>query len=282
MREGYERRFEHDEIVYWVDYGRKQVEYGIVDEQWSDCVCVDLLAHKCVFTVEGVPLSDWGSDYDKDRRIKLPKGYCSLNPDARGMLLRMIDYKPTADYYDVMNASMSMRTEDKDSIKRMYDMGYLIRKQPWHDGYIEFDIDKGTFAPYWKYCGGIRSKSIPTPYVYSMYDEAKTALEEYLAECERVCGLTEEQWMTEIATEKVEMWAKMYCVPDRKKQDTLAFILSMPEFPMIDVRIFSGHIQCSNLIRTKDNGKRRWWTIDEDTIRDFRLYHEHKKKYANT
>jgi len=74
MRKGFENRFKSGDMVYWHRQkgNRHFVEYGIVDEQFSDVVCVDLLEFKERRLVNGIPINDF-PNYTEFK--KLPKDW---------------------------------------------------------------------------------------------------------------------------------------------------------------------------------------------------------------
>ena len=75
MRTGCEKRFNQGDIVYWCHCdggGEYSVHYGMVDEQFSDAVCIDYLAPRERRRVDGIPIDEFQSE---QRYRKLPKGW---------------------------------------------------------------------------------------------------------------------------------------------------------------------------------------------------------------
>ena len=65
MRKGYEKRFNPGDIVYWCRHdksGRYEIMHGMVDEQFSDAVCIDFLAPKERRRVNGIPIDEFKSE----------------------------------------------------------------------------------------------------------------------------------------------------------------------------------------------------------------------------
>lgn len=61
IKKGFGKRFNHGDIVYWCNKsGNKySVQYGRVDEQFSDAVCIDLLESKETRYIDGVPIDEF-------------------------------------------------------------------------------------------------------------------------------------------------------------------------------------------------------------------------------
>ena len=75
MQKGFEKRFNQGDIVYWCHCdggGEYSVHYGMVDEQFSDAVCIDYLAPRERRRVDGVHIDEFQSE---QRYRKLPKGW---------------------------------------------------------------------------------------------------------------------------------------------------------------------------------------------------------------
>ena len=73
LQNGFEKRFNQGDIVYWCHKCGHEysVHYGMVDEQFSDAVCIDYLAPRERRRVDGVPIDEFQSE---QRYRKLPKG----------------------------------------------------------------------------------------------------------------------------------------------------------------------------------------------------------------
>ena len=58
MKPGFEKRFNKGDIVYWChreEYGYS-VQYGLVDEQFSDAVIVDYIVPRERRIIDGIPI----------------------------------------------------------------------------------------------------------------------------------------------------------------------------------------------------------------------------------
>lgn len=74
MKTGFEKRFKQGDIVYWCHQRGHEysVKFGMVDEQFSDAVCIDYLALRERRRVDGVSMQEFQSE---QRYRKLPKGW---------------------------------------------------------------------------------------------------------------------------------------------------------------------------------------------------------------
>ena len=70
MKQGYEKRFKTGDIVYWCHQCGHEysVHWGMVDEQFSDAVCVDYISVKERRRINGIPIDEFKDDKYK----KLP------------------------------------------------------------------------------------------------------------------------------------------------------------------------------------------------------------------
>lgn len=74
MKPGFEKRFNKEDLVYWCHKKAHEysVQYGLVDEQFSDAVIIDYIVPRERRIIDGIPLDEFKSE---ERYRKLPKGW---------------------------------------------------------------------------------------------------------------------------------------------------------------------------------------------------------------
>lgn len=248
MRTGYELRYKNGDIVYWCQYiqGQCIIHYGMVDTQFSDVVCIDLLAPKDCRTVEGIPINDWFPD---NRVRKLPKGY---NCDT--VLFR---YGYTNNWADddknfLDDYMHNLDITDKKKIREAYDKGYLVKSCDNCHCVAEPEIGKGTWVlqqkpskayGYALYYYDINSLSIEPPRVYDNYQEAFDEKQKYETEFQRIQNLSDLEWSIEQIDKTLNHWAGLYHISDKKKKVYRDFIMELSNLEDVEVRISAEDIQ---------------------------------------
>ena len=250
MTTGYELRFKNGDIVYWCRYvkGKCHIHFGMVDTQYSDAVCIDLLVPKDFRTIEGVPIEEWTPD---NRERKLPVGWTY---DTRLFQYGYIQRMPQR--YErficgLINEKDSS-LKDKAGIADSYKKGYLVKSKDRCHLVIKDEIGKGTYTLKVKYSrqegyangyGGIDCISVKPDKVYETYEEALKEKNEYEAEFRRIQSLSDLDWSVEQIDNTLERWTGVYCVPDTIKNKYREFLLSLSDLENVEVRIFNKDIQ---------------------------------------
>lgn len=236
MRNGYEKRFAQGDIVYWCHQeGHKySVHYGMVDEQFSDAVCIDYLHHRENRFVNGIPIDEFESEY---KYKKLPKGW---NYDTK---LFEITY---GDFECLVEQCASIDIKNPKSIKAAYEKGILVKDSTIFYGDIEAEITKEGYRivkkyPMWKH--HISYTSIRPDKVYFTYKEAKDEVDANIAEFYRQAELSDYDWSVEHIDMELVRWQTLNGVSNEEKNKYRNWLLSMDKVEDIEVRIFNGEIQ---------------------------------------
>ena len=187
MKPGFEKRFNKGDIVYWCHQKGHEysVDYGMVDEQFSDAVCIDYLDLRERRRVDGVPIDEFKSE---ERYRKLPKGW-SYNTKL---------FELTKD--DLPDEEKNFLTNcitNPESIKEAYDKGYLVKKDDIFGGRIEAEITHQGFRIVKTYTMSephITHVSVRPDKVYFTYEEAKKEVDDNIAEFYRQAALSEYDW----------------------------------------------------------------------------------------
>lgn len=237
MRKGFEKRFENGDIVYWHRQkgNRHFVEYGMVDEQFSDAVCVDLLEFKERRLVNRIPINDF-PNYTEFR--KLPKNW-SYNTK-----LYEITYIPWTE--EELKILKDRKISNPQNIKELYKLGYLVKADKIFDGEIGTDITKEGYRVkkcYPQYTYNITHTSVTSDKVYFTYEEAKKEVEDYLAELKRQSQLSDYDWSVEEIDKILNRWSCNYGIPEDTKNNYREWLLELDNIEDLVVRIDGGEIQ---------------------------------------
>lgn len=237
MREGFEKRFNKGDVVYWHrQIGHKHfVEYGIVDEQFSATVCIDLLKYKERRLVNGIPIDEFPSC---TRYKKLPKGW------TYDTHLYEESYQPwTDEEIKILNKN---KLSNPENIKKLYELGYLVKSSQIFTGYIESEVNKEGYRikkTYPRYKQIIHSIGVPSNKVYFTYAEAKKEVDEYLAELKRQSELSDYDWSVEEIDKVLNRWSGLYNISEDVKNDYRKWLLNLDNIEDLVIKINSGDIQ---------------------------------------
>lgn len=227
-------RFTEGDIVYWChSHGHEySVHYGMVDEQFSDAVIVDYLSPRERRLVDGIPINEFESE---SRYRKLPKGW-----DYKTELFS-ITYEPFSEEEKAYKFSKS----EPESIKRAYDLGFLVKDKEIFHGQIEAEITKNGFRirktyPAWKHINHVAIR----PYkLYRTYDEAAKEVSDNIAEFIRQSELSEYDWSVEQIDKTLSHYKHISDVSDNEVKQYRDCLLSMPCVENIETRVFNGEVQ---------------------------------------
>lgn len=235
MRPGYEKRFNQGDIVYWCHQEGHiySVHYGMIDEQFSDAVCIDYIVPRERRLVDGIPINEFESE---QRYRKLPKGW-TWNTE-----LFELTYEPlTAD-----EIAFKIDATKPETLKYAYEKGYLVKDSTIFHGQIEDEITKDGFRivkkyPQWKH--HIDHTSVRPDKVYFTYEEAKKEVEDNIAEFNRQANLSDYDWSVEQIDKTLNSWKGLSGASDNEVKQYRNWLLGMSNVEDIEVRLFGGNIQ---------------------------------------
>lgn len=234
MKKGYEKRFNNADIVYFHRQigNDHSVCYGIVDEQFSDAVCIDFLETKEIMLVNGIPVEDFQSE---TKYHKLPKGW-TFDTKLYELSFRRL----WAEDY------ISSDITDPTSIKRLYDDGYLVKASTKFHGVIDAEITNEGYRvvkryPQWEHV--ITSVSVRPDRVYNTYAEAQEEVNEYIAELKFQASLDDTEWSIYQIDKTLTHYKRIADVSDGIIKKYHNWLCSMKDVDQIETRIFSGEIQ---------------------------------------
>ena len=232
MKQGYEKRFNQGDIVYWChQYGYKYtVHWGMVDEQFSDAVCIDYLSLKENRRVNGIPIDEFKSE---DRYKKLPKGW-TYNTQL---------FEITHDEIKECVGTIS----SPECIKEAYKNGLLVKDETKFHGVVESEITKEGYRivkkyPMWQR-HHISHTSIRPDKVYFTYEEAQREVDENIAEFNRQANLSDYDWSVEQIERTLNRWINFSGETNQLKDKYKKWILEMKNVEDIETRIYGRNIQ---------------------------------------
>lgn len=204
----------------------------MVDEQFSDAICIDYLEPKELRLVDGVPLEEFKSE---QHFRKLPKGW---SYDTK---LFEITYRKEPDFEGEL---IDIRSSE--SIKHAYDIGMLVKSDTIFHGVIDAEITKDGFRIRKHYPVGehyITHTSVMPHKVYFTYEEAQKEVDENIAEFYRQAALSDYDWSVEQIDKSLDKFKGLSGISDSEKDKYREWLLSMKNVEDIETRVYGGNIQ---------------------------------------
>lgn len=231
-------KFQPGDVVYWVERCRHlpyeyYVDYGIVDEEFSDAVCVDRLHIRDNRYINDIPYKEFPS---VTKWQKLPKGW-TYNTELFAMEWRNNDWA-------VLNI---LRIDNSEDIKTALEKGILIYLKDYDQTVPHSEVDK-------KLGWRIRKEHDDSVYKYPFislqkdnafktYAEAKAVIDAQEAEWKRQSELTDKEWSIEQIDHDLQRWAKIYSKSPEEVQRVRDFLLGMDKIEDIETRVFDEDFQ---------------------------------------
>lgn len=227
-------KFNKGDIVYWhrQEGNRHSVAWGMVDEQFSDAVLVDILEHKENRLINGVPIDEFRSE---TKYKKLPKGW------TYNTQLFEMTYLDIAD--ERMKKHINSKIDNPIDIKLMYDEGLLVKADTKFHGRVEAEVSDNGYRivkkyPMWEKQPLLHA-SIRPDKCYFTYEEAKAEVDTYEQELIRISKLTDEEWSIE---EIDKMLNRCLYTPDERAKYR-KWLLGLNNIVEVETRCWSGEIQ---------------------------------------
>lgn len=231
-------KFNSGDVVYWVGRRRHSpyeyyVDYGIVDEEFSDAVYVDRLHIRDNRYINDIPYKEFPS---VTKWQKLPKGW-TYNTELFEMEWRNNDWA-------VLN---TLRIDNPEDIKKALELRILVYLKDYDQTVPHAEIDK-------KLGWRIRKEHDNSTYIYphvtlqkdnafKTYEEAKAVIDAQEAEWKRQSELTDEEWSIEQIDRDLQRWAKIYSKSPEEMQKARDFLLGMDKVEDIETRVFGEDFQ---------------------------------------
>lgn len=239
------KEFEIGSVAYYVSKysnGEPYVDYGIVEEHYPSCVCLEKLEIVEFRIINGIP-------YDKFKTPtpwkKLPKGW---SYDTKM-------WEETVDAEFAERAS-TISVKDPEQIIEAYKNGILIPRIKATFSRIETEFGDG-------FNGGakgeyrlVKRSSIP-PFVqspsahisiewrkvYKTYCKAKAVIDEEIKEKKRVAALSDYEWAVEGIDRSLDSLVSRYGISEQDRLRYREWLLSLSNVEEIDTRVHTGVLQ---------------------------------------
>lgn len=241
MKDGFEKRFKQGDIVYFCEntQGHSDIKWGMVDEQFSDAVCVDFLETKENRYIDGIPLDEFRKNEINQHYKKLPKGWTY---DTKLFTLEYINDSKDEELFEKLDVSI----DKPESIKKAYELGLFVKSSDKFQGNIETDITRDWYKvitkyPMWKH--KITHTSVRPDKCYFTYQEALKEKIEYEKEFQRQASLSDYDWSVEQIDKTLKFYQKLSDETDDKIQQYRNWLLEMKDVENIETRIHSNQIQ---------------------------------------
>lgn len=231
-------KFQSGDVVYWVERHRRSpyeyyIDFGIVDEEFSDAVCVDRLHIRDNRYINDISYKEFPS---VTKWQKLPKGW-TYNTELFAMEWRNNDWA-------VLN---TLRIDNPEDIKTALEKGILVYLKDFDQTVPHSEVDK-------KLGWRIRKEHDNSSYVYphislqknnafKTYAEAKAVIDAQEAEWKRQSELTDEEWSIEQIDHDLQRWAKIYSKSPEEMQRVRDFLLGIDKIEDIETRVFGEDFQ---------------------------------------
>lgn len=231
-------KFQPGDVVYWVGRRRHSpyeyyVDYGIVDEEFSDAVCVDRLHIRDNRYINDIPYKEFPS---VTKWQKLPKGW-TYNTKLFVMEWRNNDWA-------VLN---TLRIDNPEDIKKALELGILVYLKDYDQTVPHSEIDKKLG---WRIKKEYDNSTYIYPHVslqkdnaFKTYAEAQAVIEAQEAEWKRQSELTDEEWSIEQIDHDLQRWTKIYNKSPEEVQKVRDFLLGMDKIEDIETRVFGEDFQ---------------------------------------
>lgn len=232
-------KFQPGDVVYWVERHRQPpyeyyIDYGIVDEEFSDTVCAERLHIRDHRFIDNIPYNDFPQF---THWKKLPKGW------TYNTQLFEMEWRSNKDW----SALGNLKINKPEDIKTAFEQGVLIYLKDYDQTVPHSEIDK-------KLGWRIRKEHDDSVYVYphvtlqkdnafKTYAEAQAVIDAQEAEWKRQSELTDEEWAVEQIDHDLQRWAKIYSKSPEETQRVRDFLLSMDKIEDIETRVFGGDFQ---------------------------------------
>lgn len=251
IKEGFENRFSKGDVVYWCERedGRYTVQFGVVEDQYSDGVYINFLAFREGRRINGIPLDEFRKTCHLAKYKKLPKGW---NYDTRL-------YELTYDLFTPEEEPLvkELKITEPKQIKEAYDRGILVEKEKIFKGDIYTDITNEGYKivtryPLWRR-NERTSEVVRSDKVYFTYEEAAAERDAKIAELKRQAALSDEEWSLEQIEKDVRRYLHIYLgvldLEQNKIDKYMNFFKELPKVEDIETRLFGGILQwkyCKN------------------------------------
>lgn len=240
-------RFNEGDIVYWCRQEGHEfsVMFGMIEEQFSDAVIVDILELKETRKINGIPIDEFPSE---TKYKKLPKRW---SYDTK---LFDVTYGEIGD--ERANKYLNAKINEPEIIKQMYDDGILVKANTKFHGVIEAEIDNNGYRivkkyPMWRK-PVITHTSVNPRKCYFTYQEALDEVTEHVKEFERQASLSDKEW----SIEQIDKTISRSMLTKDEASKVRKWLLSMDNVEDLCTRLYGG------LVQWKYDKNKKWNNVE--------------------
>ena len=235
-------------VAYYVKRRKNRyfVDYGIVYDNYSDCVVLQRLTFRdrrmivSEFFKEPVPFKDF--PHQTEWR-KLPKGW-SWNT-------QLFSYVMQEETDAEKNANI--RLDEPETIIKAYNDGVLVnvRDVPYEkieaviEGKFGYKLIRKSKEPERVIDpdGPVDTVGIAWIQCFSTYAEAKAACDKYEAELEAQAEMSDLEWSVSLIDHDIDRWAKLRGISDENKARARDYLMGLKDLENVETRVIGEGLQ---------------------------------------
>lgn len=246
------RQFKIGQLVYFTNNVGSKMDWGIIEDVYSDGYAIALYEQADCRTIEGIPVADY--DFHQKLR-KLPKNW-SWDYDL---------VKLAWDYHKFEGFKFSYK--DSDNLKKAIEIGAFVRPNSQDKaGYPDAVVTKDGYQIVWKHDlysllpeRKRRANYIVVNwrYIYPTFEEAKNVVNAYNAELRRQASLSDYDWSLEQINKtlgRANFLGKEYKAKIRQ------WLIDNTNIEDVKIRVFNSHIEW------KHEHNIKWKLLDPDLL----------------
>lgn len=229
------KQFEIGQLVYFTNNVGSSLDWGIIEEVYSDGYAIALYEQVDCRTIEGTPVAKY--DFHQKPK-KLPKNW-SWDYDL---------VKLAWDYHKFDGFKFSY--DDPNSLKKGIEIGALVRPDSQDKtGYPDAVVTKDGYQIVWKhdlYSSSPERKRrvnyavVNWRYIYSTYNEAKSIIDAYNAELKRQASLSDYDWSLEQIDKTLY---RAYFLDKEGKAKIRQWLIGNTKVENVDIRSVGGYVE---------------------------------------
>lgn len=230
-------------------FHKKEIRWGIVEENYTSEVAVQLYDFCDLRTISSIPIKDFPISTSWR---KLPKNWDRID-------LYNIEYDnfPCDNYYEIIK---TIKINNPDNVLQAIKLGIFEEAQRFKD-VIDVEIDKNRgfrltkkAKPYYRRT----IASLPICKVYKTYEEAQKVLDDYISELNRQASLSDYDWNVEQLDEKLNFLLSSHYITEDDKNYYKETMLEKKNFEDIEFRLSIPNLQWKYI------GNKKWKTLIKD------------------
>ena len=218
----------------WYTKCRKTVLYGIVVENYTDGIILQMIEPKDTRKIDGVPIKDYPA---ASEWRKLPKGWSwktNLVPQHTGSISVFLD--------DEVQKPKDLNIENPETILELYKNGYLVNVQDNDHCTLNSEIDNRYGYRIVKQYNEYYQPFVSLPWrdAHDTYAGAKAIVEAEEAELKRQSELTDLEWSVEQIERDIDRWAFFFGKTEQEKEKLRGWMMALKDLENVETRVANG------------------------------------------